>query len=484
MYHGYGAVFVQGRWKEGAGCGELLVYNPGDGSTIGAFRKASSSDALEVLESACKAFRTWRNTSEYVRAEILNAIADKIESCIDDGARMISLENGKILAQARNEWLSAAKQFRWYAGEALRLYGRVIPTSACDTTVQLVYAPIGVCLAITPWNFPVSLISRKIAPAIAAGCTSIVCPSHETPGSAMLLFDCIRKAGVPSGIVSLLIGDIKDTYRTLINSTEVRKVSFTGSIGVGKQILQDCAQDIKRVSMELGGNAPVIVFDDTDIETSLALAVARKHVNAGQVCIAPDRFYIHSKIYEEFVDRYVECVNRLTIGYGLCNSAPDMGPVITKQRLSVLENIARHSVNKDGGELRSGGSPIEVPGYSEGYYFSPTVITGLSDNALAIASENFGPISAFSSFDDEEEVLYRANAVPHGLAAYIFTSNYTRIQNSLRMLAAGMIGINTFNISMTAAPFGGVKHSGMGREGGAEGIHEYCDTKYACSTIL
>jgi succinate-semialdehyde dehydrogenase/glutarate-semialdehyde dehydrogenase len=341
------------------------------------------------------------------------------------------------------------------------------------------HEPVGVVAAFTAWNFPAVLIARKVAPALAAGCSIIVRPSREAPGTAMLLVDCLHAAGVLPGAVNLVVGAATATYEVLMKSPVVRKVSLTGSSAVGQQMLRDAAATFKRATMELGGNAPVLVFEDANLEAILDLCVPVKFANAGQVCVTADRFYVHQSHYAKFVDGFATRARALKLGHGL-EEQTQMGPLINAKRVSAMEAIVADA-RKRGGRIVAGGE--RPPDKNKGFFYAPTVIADLPDEALALAEENFGPIAAITSFASDEEVFARANATELGLAAYAFTQDAKRMRKAVAELEAGMVGINSFALAAAEAPFGGIKASGMGREGGEEGLNDYLNVKLAQMTV-
>jgi succinate-semialdehyde dehydrogenase / glutarate-semialdehyde dehydrogenase len=393
----------------------------------------------------------------------------------DEAARMITLETGKPIAQAAREWVLATDQFRWYAEEARRIYGRIIESRVPQGRFEVLHEPIGVVAAFTAWNFPAALVARKIAPALAAGCSAILRPSSQTPGVAMVMIDCLRAGRLPPGTVGLLVGSTATTYVPLMASPLVRKVSLTGSTRVGQQMLRDAADTVKKVSMELGGNAPLIVFDDADVETALNASVPTKYANAGQVCVTPDRFFVHEKVHDAFVDGFVARAKALKLGDGL-DPTVQMGPLINARRIDEIGKIVADA-EKAGARIEAGGRRSSA--FNAGHFFEPTVLTDVADDMTVFAEENFGPVAAITRFSSEEEVLSRANASKMGLSAYAFTRDPARARRVVATLKAGMVGINSFALAASEAPFGGTNHSGMGREGGAEGIRDYLDTKLA-----
>jgi len=474
MYDTFG-LFIDGRWS-GKPTGALTeITDPATNEVLGVVPAAFVEDTASAIDSAARAFEKWKGTAAWTRADLLHKVADVMAARAPQAARQITLETGKPIAQAGREWMLAVDQFRWYAEEARRIYGRIVESRVPGGRFEISHEPVGVVAAFTAWNFPAALIARKVAPALAAGCSIIVRPSVEVPGVAMVMFDCIREAGIPAGVANLLIGPTSNTYKPIMASPLVRKVSLTGSTQVGQQMIRDSAETVKRVSMELGGNAPMIVFDDADLEKTLDLAVPTKYANSGQVCVTPDRFYVHESLHDAFVEGFAKRAKSLKLGHGL-KEETQMGPLINQRRLSAIEKIVDDARSR-GGEIVAGGKrPAEL---NSGFFFEPTVITNLPDDALALAEENFGPIAAITRFRDRDEVFHRANASEMGLSAYVFTRDANRARDAVAELSAGMVGVNSFALAAAEAPFGGIKASGMGREGGVEGILDYSNVKLA-----
>lgn len=474
MYDKFG-LFIAGEWRRGTGHSEAEVINPATGEVLGRFPTASVQDVEEAIEVAEAGLKVWRQTPAWTRADILHAIANEMLGATEEAARRITLESGKPIAQARREWQLSVDQFRWYAEEARRIYGRLVESRVPGGRFEVLHEPVGVVAALTAWNFPAVLIARKVAPALAAGCPVIVRPSSEVPGVAMVIFECLRKAGLPAGVANLVIGPTSATYEPLVASPKVRKITLTGSTPVGQQMIRDSAATLKRVSMELGGNAPLVVFDDAHLDTALDLAVATKYANAGQVCVAPDRFYVQRRIYDRFVDGFRERAGALRIGNGL-DDATQMGPLINRRRLEAIESIVEDA-RQQGACVKTGGRrPAHL---GNGFFFEPTVLSDVPADALALADENFGPIAAITPFDDPEEAYTLANGSPMGLSAYVFTNSAARIREAVSRIEAGMVGVNSFALAAAETPFGGIKSSGMGREGGVEGILDFVNVKLA-----
>lgn len=471
MYQQYG-LFIDGQWRPGSEPGEVI--SPVSGRALGRLSAAGAADTQAALDTASRALPALRAMGGFGRADALHRAADEMARRADEGARMISLETGKPIAQAGREWVLATDQFRWHAEEARRIYGRIVDSRVPGGRFEVTREPVGVTGAFTAWNFPAALPARKLAPALAAGCPVVLRPSSQTPGVAMVIVDCLRAAGLPDGAVGLVVGATAATYDPIMADPRVRKVSLTGSTRIGQQMIRDAAATVKKVSMELGGNAPLIVHDDADLQAALDASVPTKFANCGQVCVTPDRFFIHDSLHDAFVEGFVARAAKLRLGDGL-DPQTDMGPLINAARLAEIESIVQGALSA-GATLAHGGQRADR---NEGFFFQPTVLTGVSDEMAVFARENFGPIAAITRFSDEDEVLARANASDMGLSAYAFTRSPERARRMVAGLRAGMVGINSFALAAAEAPFGGINHSGMGREGGTEAIGDYLDTKLA-----
>lgn len=472
MYGRFG-LFIGGAWQPGATGATSPVLSPVSERSLGDCPVASVADTEMALASAADGLAAWAAASAFSRADALHRIADEMLRRTDEAARMISLETGKPIAQSQREWGLSIDQFRWYAEEARRIYGRIVESRVPGGRFEIHHEPVGIVAAFTAWNFPAALVARKVAPALAAGCSVVVRPSSQTPGVAMVLVDCCRAGGLPAGAVNLVIGPTDATYAPLMASQAVRKVSLTGSTRVGQQMIRDAADTLKKVSMELGGNAPVIVYDDADLDAALNAAVPTKYANAGQVCVTGDRFYVHESLHDAFVEGFVARAQAIRLGDGL-DPAVGMGPLINASRLTGMERIVAGAVAA-GATIATGGT--RAPGFNAGHFFQPTVLTDCTDGMPVMAEENFGPLAAVARFRSEDEVLARANACDMGLSAYAFTRDPARARRTVAALKAGMVGINSFAMAASEAPFGGTNHSGMGREGGIEGIRDYLDVK-------
>lgn len=474
MYQKFG-LFIGGGWGGATGGGTAPVISPVSEKPLGEVPVATAADTGAAIAAAERGLATWRTKSAFERADALHAIADEMIRRKDEAARMISTETGKPIAQSEREWVLSCDQFRWYAEEARRIYGRIVESRVPGGRFEVTREPIGIVAAFTAWNFPAALIARKLAPALAAGCSVILRPSNQTPGTAMVMVDCCRAGNLPEGVVNLVVGPTSATYAPIMASALVRKVSLTGSTRVGQQMIRDAADTMKKVTMELGGNAPLIVYDDADLETALNASVPTKFANAGQVCVTADRIFVHDSLHDAFVAGFAARAKALKLGDGLDPSVR-MGPVINGGRRGELEGIIADAV-KAGARVVAGGG--RATAFNAGFFLEPTVLADVTDDMRVFAEENFGPIAAITRFRDEDEVLARANAGEMGLSAYAFTRGPDRARRTVAALKAGMVGINSFALAASEAPFGGTRYSGMGREGGSEGIADYLETKLA-----
>lgn len=472
MYERFG-LFIDGQWAKPIMGKTAAVFSPVTEDVLGDSPYASIEDTAAAVASAEVGFKAWRATAAFTRADSIHRIADEMTRRTDEAARMISMETGKPIAQAQREWALSIDQFRWYAEEARRIYGRIVESRVPNGRFEIHHEPVGIVAAFTAWNFPAFLIARKVAPAIAAGCSVIVRPSSQTPGVAMVMVDCCRAGNMPAGTVNLVVGSTQTTYAPMMAAKQIRKVSLTGSTRVGQQMIRDSASTMKKVSMELGGNAPLIVYPDADLEAVLNVAVPTKYANAGQVCVTPDRFYIHESIHDRFVSGFVERAKAIKVGDGM-DASTGMGPLINGGRMMEIDSIVSAAV-KAGAKIAFGGTPTKDK--NKGYFFDPTVLTDCTDSMQVMAEENFGPIAAITRFSSDDEALERANSTDMGLSAYAFTTSPIRARRTVAELKAGMVGINSFAMAASEAPFGGTNFSGMGREGGVEGIRDYLDVK-------
>jgi len=472
-------LFINGEWQAARSGRTYPVINPATEEPLGQAPSAGAADTEAAIAAAARGLEIWRRTQPWERSRIIRKIGELMREQTDELARWMTLEVGKPLAQAEGEVQLAADQFEWFAEETKRIYGQTVESRTATSRLMVTYQPVGVVAAFAAWNFPVALIARKVAPALAAGCSVICRPSQETPGSIMALVKCCHDAGVPAGVVGLLTGKAADITPTLMASPVVRKISLTGSTAVGKQMVKAAADTLKRVTMELGGHAPVIVFDDADAAAVAELSAQVKFRNAGQVCVSPNRYFIHESKLDAFTERFVAVAKGFKIGDGMAPGI-DIGPLATKKRLDEIEKLVADT-KAEGAELACGGR--RPPGLNRGYFYEPTVFTKVSDQGRLMTEEPFGPVVPITSFRDFDEVVGRANALSLGLASYVFTRSLKRAHEAAEAIEAGMVGVNTFALASAETPFGGIKESGYGREGGSIGIKDYLDVKYTNLTL-
>ena len=465
-------LFIGGKWANGAGRKSEPVINPANEKPLADLPHASKSDLDEAVEAAKKGFETWRKTTAWDRGRVMRKAADLMRERADAIAKILTQEQGKTLAEAKGEVLAAADVIEWMGEEGKRAYGRIIPSRLPGTRQMVTQEPVGICAAFTPWNFPAITPARKIAGALGAGCSLILKASEETPGTAVEMARAFADAGLPAGVLNLVFGIPGEISEHLIAKPEIRKISFTGSIPVGRHLAKLAAETMKRVTMELGGHSPVIVFDDVDPEKTADAAAAGKYRNAGQVCISPTRFYVQENSYNKFAARFTEKAKGLKLGDGL-DKDTRMGPLANARRLDAMNTIVADCQSR-GGKLATGGKRHG----NQGYFFEPTVVTDLPDDSKLMTQEPFGPVAPIIPFKTFDEVVARANSLPFGLAAYAFTNNAKQAAAIGDALEAGMVGVNTYAISMAETPFGGVKESGYGHEGSVEGLEMYTVKKY------
>ena len=473
MYEKFGQ-FIDGKWQQSSDNGTYEVINPATEEVIGKASKATPQDVDRALNSAKKGLEVWRKTAPWQRSYIIRRIADKMREKQDVLAKWMTLEVGKPLAEAKGEINGAADIFEWNAEETKRIFGQTVESRFEDTRVQVIYQPIGVVAALVPWNFPIILASRKISTALAAGCSVIVKPDVITPGAVMELMNIINDAGIPPGVVNLLSGDPEEVSNELISSDIVKKVSITGSTRVGKLILKKAADKVQRVTMELSGHAPFIVFEDSNIDKVTDMAITSKYRNNGQVCISPSRFYIHESKKDEFAKTFVEKTKKLKLGNGM-NDGVNLGPITTKKRLEEIEKLVEKT-KKEGGKVLYGGK--RPAGFNKGYFFEPTIIDNVKDDFTVMTEEPFGPITAITTFKNFDEVIKRANKHDCGLAGYVCTNSMEKAFKASEQLETGVVAVNTPVVATAETPFGGIKQTGYGREGGSVGIKDYLNIKY------
>jgi succinate-semialdehyde dehydrogenase/glutarate-semialdehyde dehydrogenase len=448
------------------------VTNPATGAVIGSLPHATRAELDQALQAAQRAFEGWRKTSPLERSKILRRVAELVRERADAIARNITLDMGKPLAEAKLEVLTCAEHAEWHAEEGRRIYGRVIPARAPHVRQIVVREPVGVCVAFTPWNFPFNQAIRKMVAALGAGCTLVLKGPEDAPSAVVALARIFEDAGLPPGCLNIVWGIPSEISQHLIASPIVRKVSFTGSVPVGKQLAALAGAHMKRVSMELGGHSPVLVFDDAEVEQAARVLATFKTRNAGQMCIAPSRFYVHDKAYDRFLDAFTSAVGALKVGDGL-DPATTMGPLAHARRADAMQTFVDDALAR-GAELVTGGRRMEGPGS----FYPPTILTGVPDEASIMVDEPFGPVAPIARFADTDEVLRRANSLPFGLASYVFTGSLRTARHVSANLEAGMVNINHFGIALAETPLGGVKDSGIGSEGGSETFDGYLSTKF------
>jgi succinate-semialdehyde dehydrogenase/glutarate-semialdehyde dehydrogenase len=461
--------FVDGVWKNLDTTFD--VVNPATGETLARVAKAGKKETEEAIAAASKAFPGWRAKTAKARSEILNKWYQLIIENKSWLGRLMTAEQGKPLKEAEGEVDYAASFIQWFAEQAKRANGEIIPPIKPGSRILATREPVGVVAAITPWNFPMAMLTRKLGPALAAGCTGVIKPANNTPLSAFALLQLAKKAGVPDGVLNAVAGNTPEISDAIMASHEVRKISFTGSTAVGKTLVRNAAETMKKVSMELGGNAPYIVFEDADIDAAVKGAIANKFRNAGQVCVSVNRFYIHEKVYDAFTRQLADAVNALKVGNGV-DEGVVVGPLIEPSAVEKVKEHVSDAVGK-GARVLAGGKPHALGGN----FWQPTVLGECSDNMQLAQEETFGPVAACFRFTTEDEVIQRANNTPFGLAAYFYTQNLQRVFRVSQALESGMIGINECSVSTELGPFGGVKESGLGREGSVLGLDEFLEVK-------
>jgi len=465
-------LYIDGQWLNGEGRKSEDVVNPATGKVLAKLPHASKADLDAALAAADKGFKIWRATSAYDRSKIMRKAADLLRERHEHVATVMTQEQGKVYGESRIEVLTSADIIDWYAEEGRRAYGRIVPGRAKGVRQIVLREPVGVVAAFTPWNFPTLTPVRKIAGALAGGCSIIIKASEETPGGCVELVKCFADAGLPAGVLNMVFGVPAEVSEYLIPSDTIRKVSFTGSIPVGKHLAALSAKGMKRTTMELGGHSPVVVFADADPEKTADTIAAFKYRNAGQVCISPTRFYVQENSYNKFVARFTEYAKNIKLGDGL-EKGTTMGPLANARRLDAMEAIMQDSKAR-GGKVMTGGSRHG----NQGYFFQPTVITDLPDDSKLMTQEPFGPIAPIVPFKTFDEVVERANSLEFGLAAYAFTNSSAQAQAIGDAINSGMVGVNSVAISTPETPFGGVKESGYGSEGGIEGLEAYTNVKF------
>lgn len=466
---------IDGKWLSAKSNETIAVTNPADGAVVGHVPSLSAGEVEKVIEASNAALEQWREKTASERSQILRKWFDLIVANADDLAIIMTSEQGKPLKEARGEIVYAASFVEWFAEEAKRTYGDTIPSPQHKQRITVIKQPVGVTAAITPWNFPAAMITRKAAPALAAGCTMIVRPASLTPLTALALGELANRAGIPAGVLQVITGKSSTIGKVLTDSHIVRKLSFTGSTEVGRTLMAECAPTIKRISLELGGNAPFIVFDDADLDEAVKGAIASKYRNAGQTCVCANRLLVQEGVYDAFTKKLEQAVKALKIGDGL-KPGTDIGPMIEENALEKVEEHIADAVKK-GGKLVYGGKRLG------GLFIEPAIVTGVTQDMRFAHEETFGPVAPLFKFKTEDEAIRMANDTIFGLAAYFYTRDFSRAVRVSEALEYGMVGHNTGLISNEVAPFGGVKQSGLGREGSKYGIEEYMEIKYICSAL-
>ena len=471
------ACLVNGKWIQSDSSETIKVENPATGDVIAEVPWLTPRQVSDAVQAAEQALKEWRSSSAKDRAMLLRRWFDLMVVHADDLAALMTAEQGKPLAEAKGEALYAASFVEWFAEEAKRVYGETIPAPTTDKRITILKQPIGVCAAITPWNFPAAMITRKTAPALAAGCTMIVKPAEQTPLTALALGVLAEEAGIPAGVLQVVTGTAREIGKVFTESNTVRKISFTGSTEVGRVLMAQSAPTIKKLSLELGGNAPFIVFDDANIDAAVEGAIASKYRNAGQTCVCSNRIYVQAAVFDIFAEKLAAKVKTMKVGAGT-EEGVTIGPLIDEDAIKKVEEHVADALAK-GATVVTGGGRHALGGT----FFEPTVLSGATQSMKVAREETFGPVAPLFRFETEDEVIAMANDTEFGLAAYFYTENVSRTWRVAEALEYGMVGHNTGMISNEVAPFGGVKQSGLGREGSHFGIDEYLEIKYLCSAI-
>ncbi|MGP4082091.1 NAD-dependent succinate-semialdehyde dehydrogenase [Pseudalkalibacillus sp. R45] len=466
-------IFINNEWSD-YGLEKVEVVNPATGERVGTVPRGGRKEARMAIDAAHDAFPSWSNLTAYDRAAYLEKLYDLMLDHEDELAKLMTEEMGKPLKESKGEVQYAASFLKWFAEEGKRVYGRTIPASKENKRMQVNKQPVGVVGAITPWNFPAAMITRKLGPALAAGCTFVVKPPNETPLTAVRLVELCQEAGIPKGVVNIVSGKSSEIGEELLSNPKVRKVTFTGSTEVGKLLMKQGAEQVKNMSLELGGHAPIVVLDDADVKYAAEQTVASKFRNGGQTCICGNRIYVQEKIYDEFIEEVVAITEKLKVGNGL-EEDTDIGPMINKDAYEKVEKHVQNAV-KQGAKCVVGGKGQEAENGT--YYYEPTVLIDVEPSMLIMNEETFGPVAPIQKVKTDEEAVKYANMTPYGLAAYVFSEHYSRGLKVVEALDYGIVGWNDGVPSAAQAPFGGMKQSGLGREGGIEGIEEYLETKY------
>ena len=470
-------LLIGGSWIDATGGARFDVTDPATGNKVGSMPNGTEADVQAAIDAAAAALPGWRATPAIQRARILRKAADLMRERADEIATAMTSEQGKALAEAKGEVEYAASFFEWFAGEAERIYGEIAPPMNTNNRVLVLRQPVGVVAAITPWNFPAAMMTRKLGPAMAAGCTSVVKPASATPLTAALVLRCIEDAGAPAGVVNLVTSrDAGMVAKTIFSDARVRKISFTGSTEIGKDLIRASADQVKRLSLELGGHAPYIIFDDADLDEAVEGLIASKYRNAGQTCVCANRAFVQRGVYDAFRDKLKAKVEVMKVGHGLA-AGTVIGPLIDSRAVDKADEHVQDAIAK-GATLVTGGQRLTEGEFAKGAFYAPTILDGVTREMDIFYEETFGPVAGLTVFDTEDEVIELANDSIYGLASYFHTKDYARLMRVAERLEYGIVGANAGIISAANAPFGGVKQSGYGREGGSVGIDEYLDVKY------
>lgn len=469
-------LYINGAWRDGAAGKTVDVENPATGATVAQAAYGEVSDAIDAMDAAAGAFEKWKRETAYVRGGLLDKAAAKIRERAKEIARALTEENGKTLAESMAETIGCAMWFEWFAEEGKRVYGRMVPSHYDHKRHWVIHQPVGVVVAVNPWNFPINLMCRKLGGALSAGCTIVTRPATQTPLSTMLLFECLHDAGFPPGVVNLVTGSAGKVTEAMLDHPACRKLTFTGSTATGKQLMAKAAERITKLSLELGGHAPLIVFPDVNLDDAVEQSVVAKFRNAGQSCIAPTRFYVHRDIFDAYAEKVTARVAAMPVGNGL-QDGMEMGPLFDQSQMEGVAAFVEDAVAK-GATVLTGGKRLTGSDYDQGYYYAPTVLKDIKPSMRLTCEEVFGPVMPLIPFDDEDEVIAAANNTEYGLAGYVLVRDISTALRVSEALEYGIIGLNDAVPTVPQAPFGGWKESGLNREGGYEGIHSYMEVKY------
>ncbi|MBO0587860.1 NAD-dependent succinate-semialdehyde dehydrogenase [Sporosarcina sp. E16_8] len=469
--------YINGEWV-GESLDELTVVNPANGQIVGSVPIGGEKEANDAIDAAYEAFQLWSQTTAYERATYLKKLYELMIEHRDELAQIMTMEMGKPINESIGEVTSAASFLEWFAEEGKRVYGEIIPTHTTSKRLQVWKKPVGVVAAITPWNFPAAMLARKMGPALAAGCTIVIKPSSESPLTAIKMIELCEKAGFPKGVINLVTGSSSEIGKAIMENDKIRKVTFTGSTEVGKILIEQSAHQVKRLSLELGGHAPLIVLNDANVDLAVKGAVASAFRNAGQTCVCANRIYVQSGIHDEFVEKFSEVVSQMKVGNG-ADATVDIGPLINRASLDKVIHHVEDALSK-GATLKTGGKLIAQDG---GTFYAPTVISNVDPSMVIMNEETFGPVAPVQKVETVEEAIALANDTPYGLAAYVFTESVSIGTRLIEQLNFGIVGWNDGTPSAVQAPFGGMKESGVGREGGREGIEAFLETQYVSIAI-